>query len=262
MPATYNFTEVNFVKKYIYAVCAVILLAIVIVETVFIKKEITVFGTMGKEKPIYSVDTEENKVAISFDAAWGADNTRRLMDICDSYNVKATFFLVGFWIEKYPEMVREISERGFEIGNHSENHPEMSKLTKEQMVKEIESVNDRIETLTGKRPKVFRPPYGDYNDTLVLTLKELNMNPVQWSIDSLDWKELGKEALVSRVLKNVKNGDIILCHNNAKYTPDALPEILETLQSRGFTVCPVSEVIYCENYSVDMQGVQHRLSTP
>ncbi len=246
-------------KKYIYAVCAVLLLAIVIIETVFIKKDITVFGTMGKEKPIYSVDTDENKVAISFDAAWGADNTRRLMDICDSYNVKATFFLVGFWIENYPEMVKEISDRGFEIGNHSENHPEMSKLTKEQMIKEIESVNTRVETLTGKRPKVFRPPYGDYNDTLVLTLKELNMNPVQWSIDSLDWKELGKEALVNRVLKSVKNGDIILCHNNARYTPDALPEILETLQQRGFTVCPVSEVIYGENYTVDMQGVQHKL---
>lgn len=245
-------------KKAVYFLCAVFLLGVIICESFFIKRDITVFGLKNTEKPIYSVDTEEKKIAISFDAAWGADKTRQIMDICESYGVNATFFLVGFWIEKYPDIVKEIDERGFEIGNHSENHPEMSKLTKEQMIKEIESVNDRVFALTGKRPKVFRPPYGDYNDTLVLTLKELNMNPVQWSIDSLDWKELGRDELVKRVLKKTESGDIILCHNNAKYIPDALPEILETLSSRGFTVCSVSELIYGENYTVDMQGIQHK----
>lgn len=245
-------------KKVIYFACAVFLLCVIIIESVLIKRDMTVFALKNSEKPIYSVDTEEKKIAISFDAAWGADKTRQIMDICESYGVNATFFLVGFWIEKYPEVVKEIDERGFEIGNHSENHPEMSKLTKEQMIKEIESVNDRVFALIGKRPKVFRPPYGDYNDTLVLTLKELKMNPVQWSIDSLDWKELGRDELIKRVLKKTENGDIILCHNNAKYTPDALPEILETLQARGFTVCAVSDLIYGENYTVDMQGKQHK----
>ena len=135
-------------------------------------------STGGKEKPIYSVETDEKKIAISFDAAWGADKTRNILDILDSYEVHATFFLVGFWVEKYPDMVKEIYDRGHEIGNHSQNHPEMSKLSKQQMIQEITSVNEQIEAITGQAPTVFRPPYGDYSDAVVLTLRELNMHAI------------------------------------------------------------------------------------
>ena len=215
-------------------------------------------STGGKEKPIYSVETDEKKIPISFDAAWGADKTRNILDILDSYEVHATFFLVGFWVEKYPDMVKEIYDRGHEIGNHSQNHPEMSKLSKQQMIQEITSVNEQIEAITGQAPTVFRPPYGDYSDAVVLTLRELNMHAIQWSIDSLDWKEYGRQPLVERVLKKVCPGDIILFHNNAKYTPEALPEILENLTAQGYAVCSISELIYTEDYTVDMQGIQHK----
>ena len=90
-----------------------------------------------RQVPIYCVDRTDNYVAISFDAAWGADKTRAIMDVCDSYNVKATFFLVGFWIDKYPDMVAEIHSRGFEIGTHSSTHPEMSKLSEEKCKSEL-----------------------------------------------------------------------------------------------------------------------------
>lgn len=213
--------------------------------------------TVGK-KPIYSVDTGNKRVAISFDAAWGADKTAGIMDILDAKGARATFFLVGFWAEKYPDKVKEIASRGFEIGNHTANHPRMSKLTKEQMELEIKSVNNTIKELTGKAPTVFRPPFGDYNDALIETVRGLDMHCIQWSIDSLDWKELGVDDMVSRCTKNVKNGDIILCHNNSKYILDALPRILDGLKKQGFEVVSVSELIHSGDYTVDNNGVQHK----
>ena len=245
-------------KKYLYIVSAFILSVIIIFEAHNVNLYTETFALDNSNKPIYCVDTDEKKVAISFDAAWGADKTEKILDILDCYEVHATFFLVGFWVEKYPDMVKEIDSRGYEIGNHSKNHPKMTSLTIEQMKNEIIYVNEKIYNLIGKTPNVFRPPYGDYNDTVISTMKELNMHTIQWSIDSLDWKEFGKEDIINRVLKKVKNGDIILFHNNAKYTPDALPEILQGLQSKGFSVCSVGELIYQNNYFVNNQGIQKK----
>lgn len=247
-------------KKFFYISSVFILAAVIIIEAISINTHMPVFAYLGKEKPIYCVETDEKKVAISFDAAWGADKTKHILDILDAYEVHATFFLVGFWVDKYPDMVKEIDARGYEIGNHSENHPKMSELSVNQMKNEIISVNQKICNITGKTPNVFRPPYGDYSDTVIKTMRELNMHTIQWSIDSLDWKEYGKQELINRVLKKVKSGDIILFHNNAKYTPDALPEILTELQNQGFAVCSVGELIYQSDYNVDIQGVQHRLT--
>ncbi len=247
-------------KKIICILVIILFCTVSFFEALSLNTDVQAFSYGKNKKPIYCVDTSEKKVAISFDAAWGADKTKQILDILDSYEVHATFFLVGFWIEKYPEMVKEIDNRGYEIGNHSQNHPKMTELSKEQMKNEITSVNDKIYDLIGKKTDVFRPPFGDYNDTVITAMEELDMHTIQWSIDSLDWKELGKQALIDRVLKKVKNGDIILFHNNAKYTPEALPVILEELQKRGFSVCSVSELIYKENYSVDIQGIQKKIA--
>ena len=246
-------------KKWIYASLALLLMATVIFECTVRTESLTAWAPGKSQKPIYHVDTTEKKVAISFDAAWGADNTLKLLDILDSYHVGATFFLVGFWIDKYPDMVKEIASRGYEIGNHSKNHPEMSKLSREQMLSEIRYVNDKIRELTGKTPNVFRPPFGDYNDLLVTTLREEGMHAIQWSVDSLDWKEYGRQPLIDRVFKKVSAGDIFLFHNNARYTPDALPEILERLLAEGYTVCSVGDLIYQNGYFVDQQGIQHKI---
>ena len=248
-------------KKWVYAVLALVLSLTVIAECAAEPESLTALAPSGTNKPIYHVETGEKKVAISFDAAWGADNTRKLLDILDSYHVGATFFLVGFWIDKYPEMVREIAERGYEIGNHSKNHPQMSKLSGEQMLSEIRYVNEKVKELTGKSPTVFRPPYGDYNDLLVTTVQGEGMHAIQWSVDSLDWKEYGRQPLVDRVFKKVESGDIFLFHNNARYTPDALPEILERLLKDGYTVCSVGDLIIKTPYYVDHMGIQHKINT-
>lgn len=201
------------------------------------------FNQPIKKYPIYSVKTDEKKIAISFDAAWGADKTRDIMAVLDEFNVKATFFLVGIWIEKYEEITKEIASRGFEIGSHSYNHPDFTKLNKLQMKTELESTNELLERVTGSKPKLFRPPYGAYNDTLIDTLTELNMQGIQWDVDTLDWKGLRPSEVLGRVTSKVGNGSIILCHNNADYVVDSTRLILTTLLNQGYKFVTVGELV-------------------
>lgn len=209
----------------------------------------------ARKVPIYCVDRTDNYVSISFDAAWGADRTRQIMDVCESYNVKATFFLVGFWIDKYPEMVAEIAARGFEIGTHSATHPQMSKLSADKVREELSSSCRKLVDITGLPVKVFRPPFGDYNNQLLDIATEMGLYTIQWSVDSLDWKGLSARQIAERC-QNAKSGDIILCHNNSDHIVEALPLIFEALQLKGLKFCPIGELIYTENYYIDSAGKQ------
>ncbi len=209
-----------------------------------------------KELPIYSVETLEKKIALSFDAAWGNEYTMYILDTLDKYNIKSTFFLVGFWVDKYPEDVKEIARRGHDIGNHSTTHPNMSELSQEKMLDEIQKTGKNIEKLTGKETTLFRPPFGDYNDLLIRSCKDIGYYVIQWDVDSLDWKELGVQPVVDRVTRNVRNGSIVLFHNNAKYIKEYLPLVIERLQESGYEIVPVSELIYKENFLIDNTGRQ------
>ena len=213
-----------------------------------------------REVPIYSVDRADNYVSISFDAAWGADKTRDIMDVCDRYGVKATFFLVGFWIDKYPEMVAEIASRGFEIGTHSATHPQMSKLSEAQVRQELVESSKKIFEITGKPVTLFRPPFGDYNNQLLTVAKGLGLYTIQWSVDSLDWKGLTARQIAERV-QQAQSGDIILCHNNSDHIVEALPLIFEALKLKGLKLCPIGELIYKDNYHIDNTGRQIRDTT-
>ncbi len=214
------------------------------------------FGYNAKLVPVYSVETENKQVAISFDAAWGADKTQGIMDILDEYDAGATFFLVGFWVDKYQDIVKEIDERGFEIGTHSNTHPDMTKLSADAMEKELSACVEMIENITNKKVELFRPPYGAYNDTLINVSAKLNLIPIQWSVDSLDWKGLSAKEITTRIINNVKNGSIILCHNNSDHILDALPMVLDRLTAQGYTVTSVGDLVYRDNYEIDRQGVQ------
>jgi len=248
-------------NKYILNIMLVILVVSVslIYNYAGYNQILNVFRNNNRELPIYCVDTPEKKVAISFDAAWGADYTESLLKILKNYNVKTTFFLVGFWVDKYPEMVKRIDEEGHEIGNHSSNHPHMSKLSKEQIIDELAKTSEKIEAITHKKVTLFRPPFGDYNNRLIETSRAMGIQVIQWDVDSLDYKDYGADAIVKRVLSKVKNGSIVLFHNNATYTADALPIILENLQKEGYKIVPVSELIYKENYYIDHTGMQKLL---
>lgn len=212
-----------------------------------------------RKLPVYGVDCgEEKKVALTFDAAWGADKTQGILDTLNEYGVTGTFFLVGFWVDDYPDMVKKISESGCEIGNHSKNHLQMSKLSAEEIKTELDYVSDKVESLTGKRPEYFRPPYGDYNTKLVEEVEASGMQAIQWSVDSLDWKGLNAQEILSRVTKNVKSGSIILFHNNGDHILEALPLVLAYLQSEGYTAVGMSELVYKDDYYIDNNGIQHK----
>lgn len=220
---------------------------------------ITVSNTGSRrDLPIYCVDTEEKKVALSFDAAWGNEDTKTILDILKKHNVKVTFFMTGEWIEKYPEDVKAIAAAGHDLGNHSENHKQMSQLTKEECKEEIMKAHNRVKELTGIEMNLFRPPYGDYNNTLVGTARECNYYTIQWDVDSLDWKDYGVDDIVKRCTVNKKlgNGSIILMHNGAKYTPKALEVVIMGLKDQGYELVPISKLIYRGNYVIDHTGRQ------
>ena len=214
-----------------------------------------------RELPIYAVDRDDNKIAISFDAAWGGDKTEKILDILDEYGIKTTFFMVDIWTQRYPELVKEIAARGHEIGNHSTTHPKMSTLSRDQIKQELDTMADNVQALTGVRPTLFRPPYGDYNNDVVLVAREAGYEPIQWSVDSLDWKNKGVQPLIDRATKNVKSGDIVLFHNDSKYILDALPTILKSYREQGFTVVPISELLLTGETTLDAQGIQRPAPT-
>lgn len=209
---------------------------------------------LTRSLPIYSVDTTEKKVAISFDCAWGVDHTDSLLEMMSKNDVRCTFFAVQFWVEKYPEYVEKIISAGHEMGTHSRTHSYMSKLSKASIQDELNTSASAIEKITGKKVTLFRPPYGDYNNTLIDTCNEMGLYPIQWDVDSLDWKNLSATEIAMRVINGVKNGSIILCHNNGLHTAEALPLIFSTLKNRGFEFVPISELIYKDNYYIDSTG--------
>lgn len=220
-------------------------------------------GTAGKavataneprQIPIYYVGTDEKVCAVSFDAAWGNEQTDTLLSILDEYEVKSTFFLVKQWVDQYPEDVKEIASRGHDVGNHSATHPHMAELSSEQQQKEIDDCNTAIEELTGSAPTLFRAPYGEYNDDLVNNLKAGDMYCVQWNIDSLDWKDPSADEMVSRIKSKLCPGSIILLHNGATNTPEALPKIIEMIQDEGYDIVPISELIPEGDYYTDHEG--------
>ena len=212
----------------------------------------------NRRLPIYCVQTETPKVSLSFDAAWGNEETGGLLSILAEHNIKATFFMTGGWVDAYPEDVKAISDAGHDLGNHSENHKQMSHLSMDECKEEIRKVHEKVKELTGQDMTLFRPPYGDYNDTLMEAADSMGYHVIQWDVDSLDWKDYGADAIVSRVLEHphLGNGSIILMHNGAAYTKDALGQIITGLAGKGYEIVPVSRLIYTDNYEMDHEGRQ------
>lgn len=212
----------------------------------------------GRELPIYCVETDEKKVALSFDAAWGNEDTGKLLEILKKHKIHVTFFMTGGWVESYPDDVKAIKEAGHDMGNHSENHKNMSQLSEQEKTQELMSVHNKVKELTGVDMQLFRPPYGDYDDNVVLNAKENGYYTIQWDVDSLDWKDYGVDNIINTVLnhKNLGNGSIILCHNGAKYTAEALESLITGLQEKGYEIVPISELIYKDNYHMDVTGRQ------
>ena len=209
-----------------------------------------------RQLPIYCVDRSDNLVSISFDAAWGNEDTQQLIDILDQYQVKATFFVVGDWVDKYPESVKALHNAGHEVMNHSNTHAHYNSLTAEEIIADVEACNDKIEAVTGVRPTLIRCPYGEYDDHVIAAIRSIGMEPVQWDVDSLDWKDISASEITQRVTERVKSGSICLFHNAALHTPEALPAILDYMAENGYTVVPISQILLEGEYYMDHTGMQ------
>lgn len=248
-------------KKTLALLVATMLIGVIIVGAVlsflyFNKDEQTQTFNSNRKLPIYRVNTEEKKVALTFDAAWGADKTEDILKILKKNNIKATFFLVGFWVDENPELVKKIDEYGMEIGTHSNTHPKMTELTTSKMDLEFKDSMSKIEKITGKKPTIFRAPFGDYNNSVLETAENNKLKTIQWDVDSLDWKGLSSKEITLRVSKNVKNGSIVLMHNNATNVLDGLTMTIDFLKGNGYSFCTVSELIYPSNYHILSNGEQ------
>lgn len=223
---------------------------------VFLSWQVLAVSAQGRQVPIYRVETPQQAVAISFDASWGAEYTPLILDILDEYNVKTTFFLVNIWLEEYPDLAREIVARGHELGLHSVSHPDFTTLSRSQMDRELAGNFALIKELTGYEPTLFRCPFGAYNNQVLQASREGGYTCVQWSKDSLDWKDLSAAEILPRVTKNIQAGEIILFHNNGLHTAEALPQVLEYYKQQGLAVVPVGRLLLQGDWYVDANGVQ------
>lgn len=217
------------------------------------------FGEGSRFLPIYSVETDERKIAVTFNCAWSADDIPKILGTLEKYETMATFFILGQWAEENPSAVKMIAEAGHEIGTHSNTHPDMAKIPPEEIRKELFRSCEKIEKAGGGKPSLFRAPSGSYSNELIKTASECGFTAIQWDIDSRDWKDLSTEKIVENVTKNAGKGSIILFHSGKENTEKALPKILETLKNRGFEFVKVSELVYSENYTIDHTGRQHSL---
>lgn len=213
----------------------------------------------GRALPIYCVATEAPKIALTFDAAWGNEDTATILAILEKHDIQVTFFMTGGWIESYPDDVKAIYEAGHDLGNHSESHPDMATLSPEEIRQQLMGPHDRVRELTGYEMTLFRPPYGSYNNELIDTASECGYYTIQWDVDSLDWKDYGVDSIINTVCehKHLGNGSIILCHNGAKYTAQALDTLITNLKAQGYEFVKLSDLIYTDNYYMDHEGRQH-----
>ena len=208
--------------------------------------------------PIYCVQRDNKCASLTFDAAWGNEDTQALIDILAKYKVKATFFVVGAWVDKYPESVKALHDAGHEVMSHSDDHAHFASLSADEIMQNLKTCNDKIEAVTGTRPTLFRCPYGEYDDHVINTVNAVGMTAIQWNVDSLDWKGISAKEIENRVLNKVVPGSIILFHNAAENTPEALPAIIEGLIAEGYSLVPVSELLLKDDYEIDHTGMQYK----
>lgn len=210
----------------------------------------------SKLLPIYSVETTDKNIALTINCAWNADDIDIILDTLSKYKIHVTFFMVGDWVDKFPEAVKKIAEAGHEIGNHSDTHPHVNNLTLEKNCEQIKTCADKIEKITGKRTTLYRGPYGEYNDTVIKAAEMENHKTIQWSLDTLDYTGLTGEQMWERLDNKLTNGSIILMHNGTKHTAESLDKLIYNINQKGFNIVTVSDLIYSDNYTIDNNGMQ------
>lgn len=254
-------TALSFIERHKKAASgAALVLAVLLVFAIVNSPAVVGASATRRSLPVYSVERDGKFVALSFDAAWGNEDTEELIEILQKYDVKATFFLVGQWVDKYPESVKQLSDAGMEVMNHSNDHAHFAKLSASEIVENVNACNAKIEAITGVRPTLFRCPYGEYDDNVIETVQGMGMTAIQWDVDSLDWKDYDADTICQRVTSKLSPGSIVLFHNAALHTPEALPGILDYLLGEGYEIVPIGQLIlqgtYNSDFTIDHTGRQ------
>lgn len=199
-------------------------------------------NTMNYYDPIYKGFEDEKKIAFACNVVWGEEYLPHMLKLFKDNDIEITFFIGGQWAEKNAELLKQIHNDGHELGNHGYKHLHHSKLTPEANKQEILKTEEAVKRITGCKTRLFAPPYGDFNDTVVQSAEALGYKVILWSIDTIDWntKEYGK--ILQRIEKKHHNGAIVLMHPT-KVTVEALPEMIKTLRDYGYEITTVGDVI-------------------
>ena len=241
-------------KYVIFALITVAALSAVVLTP---HRAITTFLSGGRELPIYSVERNDNRIALTFDSAWGADDIESIIDTLSAHNARATFFVTGKWAEENSMVLNRLYRSGFEIGMHSYNHSDYSKMSAAEIKADIEKCAGVIQSVTGSVPCLVRVPSGAYDDTAIRTVEDSGRMCIQWSVDGLDYVEdADVVSITGRVVSEAGAGDIILLHTGTKFTASALGGILDALS--GYDFVNVSDLIYKDNFIIDHTGRQLR----
>lgn len=253
------FIVFNKEKIYTYLISIVTVVLLFCVAGIFVEQEETIATSSTNEKllPIYKVKTDKNAIALTMNCAWNADDIDTILKILEENNTKITFFMVGDWIDKYPDAVKKIYDAGHEIGTHSDTHPHVNNLSYEENVNEIEKSNNKIEKITGSRTNIYRTPYGEYNETVIKAAQDKGYYTIQWSLDTLDYTGISGNEMWNRIKDKIGAGDIILMHNGTEHTADSLDMILKNIKAKNLEIVKISDLIYKDNYTIDVNGVQN-----
>ena len=234
-----------------------LLLTVIIISAILFSIVNTIISVSNenKEIPIYSVKRDDTKISLTFNCAWGNDDIDLILKTLNNHNVKATFFIVGDWAEKFPESLKKIAENGHEIGSHSYNHAHYNNMTYAKILADIEKCDSVIENIIDNEICLVRGGYGEYNNDVLNACKNTNRTYIQWSLDSIDYKAKSVDYILNRLVPNVKNGDIILMHTGTDYTASSLDALLSEL-SKNHELVTVSELIYKDDFTIDHSGCQ------
>ena len=237
---------------------AVIVLAVLVIAGIIVMAVMSSMKVSAADKklPIYAVSRADNKIALTFDCAWGNSNTDLLLGLLKDAGAKATFFVTGEFCDKYPEDVKKMYDAGHEIGNHSDLHPHVEGMNINALIEDTRKCSQKIKMITGEEPKIYRAPYGEYDNNVVTTIEGMGMKMIQWSVDSIDWKEPEPDTIIKRIEKDTVSGSILLFHNDLENTSLALPKILTDLKQKGFVFSTVSDTVYYDSYHIDHSGLQ------
>lgn len=214
------------------------------------------FNKPSVDIPIHKVATDKKEISLTFDVSYSERNVEKILEVLDKYNVKATFFVVGDWIDENRVLVEEIHKRGHEVQNHSATHPYFNEISEEEIKKELESTSEKIKQITGKETNLFRPPFGELDENRVKICESLGYKIIKWDVDSMDWENINENNIVNRVVQQTSSGSIVLFHGDGKNVEYYLDQIICYFEKNGYDMVKVSDLIYEENYYIDSMGVQ------